>query len=225
MLTRAGVALPGDVVELVVAVEVHLVRRACQVGALPEAVGDIPVAGRGEQRHEPVVVADDAVEHPPRRDATRPADHGRDPVGALLRALLVQLEDDADAAGWHARIDAEQDPHRKLRAFAEWTSVMLSTSKAVIAAAQGATSDPAMVELRQQGDEHRREALRKLLSPMVDSLRQDITEQQALHSAWILTGVDLYLNATEGCGWSDTEYQQWLADLLETQLLGTSVTG
>jgi AcrR family transcriptional regulator len=140
--------------------------------------------------------------------------------GGVLRALLAQLEEDADAAGWRARIDAEPDPHRKLDAFAAWTTAMFSTSRAVIAAAQGASDDPAMTQLRRQGDQHRREALRRLLSAMADNLRDDISGQQAVDRAWMLTGVELYLNAVDGCGWSDTDYQRWLAGLLRSQLLG-----
>ena len=37
--------------------------------------------------------------------------------------------------------------------------------------------------------------------------------------AWILTGVEPYLGATEGCGWSDQEYEEWLTALLQEQLL------
>ena len=71
VLARALVGRAGDVVELVVPVEVHLVRRAGQVGARLEPVGDVGVAGGGEQRDEPVVVADDAVEHGARPGCAR----------------------------------------------------------------------------------------------------------------------------------------------------------
>lgn len=144
--------------------------------------------------------------------------------GAILRALLTQLEEDADATGWRARIDAAQDPPAKLRAFAGWTTAMLSTSSSVIAAAQQASSDPAMTELRRQGDQHRRRALRQLVATIADRLRPDLTEQQALDRAWMLTGVELYANATGGCGWTDAEYQRWLTELLHSQLLDRAPT-
>jgi hypothetical protein len=35
----------------------------------------------------------------------------------------------------------------------------------------------------------------------------------------LLTGVDLYLAATEGCGWGDGAYARWLTSLLVHQLL------
>jgi hypothetical protein len=46
-----------------------------------------------------------------------------------------------------------------------------------------------------------------------------LTERRALDRAWILTGVELYLNATDGCGWSDADYERWLSALLREQLL------
>ena len=90
VLARARVRRAGEVVELVVPVEVHLVPGAVELGAGLEPVGDVGVAGRREQGDEPVVVADDAVEDLPGRDVAGPADHRRHAVGALpVRVLLV----------------------------------------------------------------------------------------------------------------------------------------
>lgn len=36
----------------------------------------------------------------------------------------------------------------------------------------------------------------------------------------MLTGVELYLGATDGCGWPDADYERWLTGLLQEQLLG-----
>jgi len=35
----------------------------------------------------------------------------------------------------------------------------------------------------------------------------------------MLTGLELYLAATDGCGWSDDHYERWLAATLGEQLL------
>ena len=43
--------------------------------------------------------------------------------------------------------------------------------------------------------------------------------------AWILTGAELYLAATEGAGWTDPQYASWLAGLLVSQLLGPAAAG
>ena len=52
-------------------------------------------------------------------------------------------------------------------------------------------------------------------------MRPDITELVAVDRAWMLTGLDLYLAAVEGCGWTDAEYATWLGALLREQILGT----
>jgi AcrR family transcriptional regulator len=140
--------------------------------------------------------------------------------GALLRALLDQMEENADAALWRERIAADPDPRGKLTAFAQWSAGLFAGSKAVITAAQGA-NDPAILELRAEADGHRRAALDALVGTLGASgtLRAGLSHRRAVDRAWILTGVEPYLGATEGCGWSDTAYAKWLADLLVSQLL------
>lgn len=141
--------------------------------------------------------------------------------GAILRALLAQLEENADAAGWRARINTEPGPRSKLTAFAQWSAGLFASSKAVIAAAQGAASDPALLELRVVADGHRRTALDALVGALADSgaLRAGLSRSQAVDRAWVLTGVELYFGVTDGCGWSDPAYAEWLAELLISQLL------
>jgi AcrR family transcriptional regulator len=141
--------------------------------------------------------------------------------GAILRALLSRLEEDAGAAEWRARIAAANDPAGKLAGFAQWTAAMLSTSKATITAAQGAADDPAIIDMKAEADRHRRQALTSLVDGLADRgvLASGLTRQRAVDRAWMLTGVEIYFAATDGCGWSDAEYASWLADLLVSQLL------
>ncbi len=142
--------------------------------------------------------------------------------GAIVRALLMQMEVGADSAGWAQRIAEETDPRRKLAAFAQWTTALLSSSKSLIQATNGAASDPGMFELRDEGDRHRREGLRAVIVSLAgtEALAAGLSEERALDRAWMLTGVELYLGATDGCGWTNLAYQEWLAELLQQQLLG-----
>ncbi|HLH47688.1 MAG TPA: TetR/AcrR family transcriptional regulator [Acidimicrobiales bacterium] len=144
--------------------------------------------------------------------------------GAIVRSLLAQLEEDADAAGWRARIAGEDDPRRKLAYFAQWSGAFFSLSRAVVVAARDAAGDPAIVELRDHGDAHRRQALRSLLESIRPALGPDLSAEAALDRAWILTGLELYLAAVEGCGWSGEGYVEWLTGLLHTQLLRPAPT-
>lgn len=141
--------------------------------------------------------------------------------GAILKALLAQLEDDAGAQIWRERIAAASDPRHQLEAFAEWSAAMFSTSKTAIVAAQGAGGDPAIAEVKAEADRHRREALDDLVANLSrrGALRPRLAGKHAVDRAWMLTGVELYLAATDGCGWSDTEYAAWLGGMLVSQLL------
>lgn len=138
---------------------------------------------------------------------------------AIVGTLLAQLEEDADSAGWRARIADERDPRRKLAGFAEWSAAFFSSSRPVVVAARGAAGDPAIVQLQEQGNAHRREALHALLTSIGPDLRSDLPLEAAVDRAWILTGLELYLAATEACGWSDAAYTTWLTALLHDQLL------
>jgi len=141
--------------------------------------------------------------------------------GAIVSALASQFEVDADAAGWRARIEECTDPATLLQTFAQWTCALLSTSRETIAAVQAAAADPAITQLRDVGDQHRRRALAGLVGRIAgyQALRGDLSEQRAVDRAWMLTGVELYLAATGGCGWSDVDYENWLSDVLQQQLL------
>jgi AcrR family transcriptional regulator len=140
---------------------------------------------------------------------------------AIVRALLERMEDDAGAAEWRNRIAAADDPAAKLEAFAHWSASMFATSKAIITAAQGAFGDPALLELRAEGDRHRRLGVTALVDTLADrgDLAVGLSRQQAVDRAWMLTGVELYLAATDGCGWADADYAGWLTGLLVHQLL------
>ena len=141
--------------------------------------------------------------------------------GAIVTALTSQFEADADAAGWRRRLEEATDPASLLQTFAQWTCALLSTSKETIAAVQAAAADPAIAELKVVGDQHRRQALESLIRRIADyqALPGELSEQRAVDRAWMLTGVELYLAATDGCGWSDLDYENWLGDLLRQQLL------
>lgn len=141
--------------------------------------------------------------------------------GAIVRALLEQMEHDSDSTGWVQRIAQAPTPHATLAAFAQWNTALFSSSKAIIQATAGAAADPAINELREEGDRHRRDGLRTVISALArdSALSAQLSEEHALDRAWMLTCVELYLSATDTCGWSDTEYEQWLTALLQQQLL------
>lgn len=138
--------------------------------------------------------------------------------GAIVLALLTQLETDAGAAEWRARIAAAPTAQGKLRAWAGWTAAMLSPGRDFAPVMQEAVAEPAMAELKAQGDAHRREALTGLVSSMAAGLRPGLPVERAIDRAWILTGIEVYL-AAAASGWTDEEYADWLGETLCAQLL------
>lgn len=141
--------------------------------------------------------------------------------GAIMKALMSEFETAADVADWDARIQAEDDPAGKLRLFAEWSAHIFTTSRAVILAAADATSDPAIVELKADGDRRRRHGVRRLVASLAatGALAPGLSRARATDRAWALSGLELYLATTVECGWSAASYANWLGDLLVTQLL------
>ena len=96
------------------------------------------------------------------------------------------MEDDAGAAQWRDRITAQDDPAAKLEAFAHWSAAMFATSKTTITATLGAIGDPAILELRDEANRHRRQALTALVGTLADrgALTAGLSQQQAVDRAW-----------------------------------------
>lgn len=138
---------------------------------------------------------------------------------ALVRAILEQMEESADAAAWRARIAQEQEPARILAAFAQWTRAFFEASSPSFSIAREAMSE--LTDLAAKGDEHRRRALAALVQRLagMGALRPGLSEPLATDRAWLLTGIQTYLDATERCGWTPAAYADWLADTLAQQIL------
>lgn len=138
---------------------------------------------------------------------------------ALARAIVDQMEESAEAGTWRERIAAEQEPERVLAAFAQWTRALFEASSPSLAIAQEAAAE--LTELARQGDQHRRRALASLLERLdqTGALRPGLPLTVAVDRAWIVTSIQTYVHAVEGCGWSPDAYAEWLAETLATQVL------
>lgn len=142
--------------------------------------------------------------------------------GEIMRELINRLEAEAGAEDWSARIDAEADPRRKLDQYAAWHRDLFSTGRDVLAAALHAGGDPAVAQLLEHGYRSSQAWLEPIVAALADAdaLAPGLTRQDAIDRGWILTSVEVYFRATDGRGWTDDHYQQWLAQLLRQQLLG-----
>lgn len=137
----------------------------------------------------------------------------------VARALVEQMEESAEATAWRERLAAEQEPRFILRAFAEWTRAFFAASMPQLMAAREVTAE--MEDLAAEGNARRREGLAALIARLArnQAIRSDLTEREAVDRAWLVTGLETYLNATVGCHWSQDDYTTWLTETLSQQLL------
>ncbi|MET0872540.1 MAG: TetR/AcrR family transcriptional regulator [Paeniglutamicibacter terrestris] len=139
----------------------------------------------------------------------------------IVRELIDCLETEADGDKWRDRITDEPEPERKLEIYAAWHRVFFSTGKDVLRAATYAGDDPAVLDLRAQGDSNALAWLAPIIKALSEAklLAPGLDSQHALDRALLLSSVELYFRATTGRNWTDNEYQQWLTESLRQQLL------
>ncbi|BFO18090.1 hypothetical protein SHKM778_44780 [Streptomyces sp. KM77-8] len=139
---------------------------------------------------------------------------------AIIVAMLGELAAAADREGWDRRIQQETDPRRKLALCASFLRKLYANSRDVWTAAINASSDPSVVELKEQGERDSRQSLEPVIASLADAgaLRDDLTPESAVERAWMLSALELYFRAGR-LGWSDDEYESWLAESLAHQLL------
>jgi hypothetical protein len=138
-----------------------------------------------------------------------------------VRELVGRLEAEANGKDWLSRITDEPDPGRKLDLYAAWHRVLFSSGKDVLRAATYAGDDPAVLDLRAQGDANAQVWLTPIIEALADAklLAPGLDAQRALDRALLLSSVELYFRATSGRNWTDDEYQHWLTEALRQQLL------
>ncbi|MDO5500293.1 MAG: TetR/AcrR family transcriptional regulator [Propionibacteriaceae bacterium] len=142
--------------------------------------------------------------------------------GAIVSALVTGMEADAGSLQWLEKMNAEPDPGRRLEYFARWTAAFFSATAATDGFLREAATDPAVVELREEGDRRRRAGVTRLVEGIAaqGALAPGLSIIAAVDQAWMLTGLELYLAARDGCGWPAEAYAEWLGELLRSQLLG-----
>lgn len=141
--------------------------------------------------------------------------------GGLVGAMLEELEEAADQAGWEARIRAETDPVRQLHLFVTWIRTLFEAGAPVIRAATDARSDPDVAAMMAQGDANRLGATSELAEYWKECgvLRPGLEPPEAARTLWLLTSAEQFLLATDRLGWSPAKYERWLAALASHVIL------
>jgi AcrR family transcriptional regulator len=141
--------------------------------------------------------------------------------GGIVGEMLEDLEESVDLDAWVARIIAEREPHRQLRIFVSWNRTLCEEGAPILQAAVAARHEPDVAAMAERGDENRRSGTTQLTQTWSSkgALRQGLGPNDAAEILWLLTSVEQYLLATDGLGWSPDQYEQWLGDLLDLELL------
>lgn len=127
------------------------------------------------------------------------------------------------ARPWYQEALLEPDPARSLRLHARNVGRIHQRAAGLNEVLRhAAAADAELVELWQASEDRRRIAA----STMIDSvmtkgpLRPGLDRDTAVDVLWVLTASETYLRLVRGRGWTDQQYQDWLADTYRDQFLG-----
>lgn len=144
-----------------------------------------------------------------------------DSKAGLVVSMLEDMEENIGIGDQLREVFDEADPYQLLKMFISVHCDLFKNSADVLRAAMRAIEDPGVAALVAQGDSHRRQVIDWLTSRWQEAgiLRQGLTPQAAGDRLWLLTTVEGYLSAVDRLGWTLEEYETWLADLAERELL------
>ncbi|HSJ29636.1 MAG TPA: TetR/AcrR family transcriptional regulator [Acidimicrobiia bacterium] len=141
--------------------------------------------------------------------------------GGVVRAMLEDLEESADQAGWEARIRAEPHPHRQLGLFVTWICTLFEVGAPILRASIPAMGDPDVSEFHARGDANRLGGATALTQhwAQIGALRRGLDPTDAAHRLWLLTSPQQFLLAIDVLGWTPDAYAGWLTETLQRELL------
>jgi len=139
----------------------------------------------------------------------------------VVAAIFEDLKETAGQAARVAEMVAEEDPRKQLRLFVSWIRTLFEQGAPLIQAALDARSAPEVGALIDSEDQNRYRGTGEITEIWARKgvLRDDLEQDEAANLLWLLTSVEQYLLATDKLGWNADEYEKWLGDLLERELL------
>ncbi|HEX9043530.1 MAG TPA: helix-turn-helix domain-containing protein [Candidatus Limnocylindrales bacterium] len=143
---------------------------------------------------------------------------------AILEEVRVAWIEESDVAALHAAALATPDPRARLRAAAHWTRRQFELGHDVIAAYQEASRvDEEAAAVWRRALRGREEALRQLVDSLGDAVRRELSPRRALDAYIALTLPELFGTLVVDRDWTPDDYERWLADCLERELLADRV--
>lgn len=142
----------------------------------------------------------------------------------IISLICEMWLDQARARELAEDVLAEPEPGRRLRGAAAWLRALYSAGFDVVTIFEGATDESpqtrALLRAKLAG---RNEVMDAMIASLRDDLRVPMREAQAVYRALAAPGV--YRELVEESGWTPEQFERWVGDALERQLLGDGGTG
>jgi AcrR family transcriptional regulator len=134
---------------------------------------------------------------------------------SLICDLWLQRAGAVDLAG---DVLAETDPAAKLRKAAHWLTNLYSAGFDVVLIFEAATDESAETRaLLRSKLAGRNQVMDAIIASMEKDLKMPLKQAQAVYRALAAPGV--YRELVDESGWTEAEFEQWVTDSLQRQLL------
>ncbi len=138
----------------------------------------------------------------------------------ILQAIREKWHQESRQRDIYQQAMKQLDPKRRLELAAYATRRQWETSGAMMTIYQAAAAvDPDAAAELSTALKGRRTFITHFIGDMAEQLRPDITLTRAVALFYALTQPTIYQELVEGDGWSPEEYEAWLAETLQQQLL------
>jgi AcrR family transcriptional regulator len=138
----------------------------------------------------------------------------------ILQAIREKWHQESRQRDIYRQAMEQLDPKRRLELAAYATRRQWETSGAMMTIYQAAAAvDPDAAAELSTALKGRRTFITHFIGDMAEQLRPDITLTRAVAIFYALTQPTIYQELVEGDGWSPEEYEAWLAETLQQQLL------
>jgi AcrR family transcriptional regulator len=138
----------------------------------------------------------------------------------ILQAIREKWHQESRQRDIYQQAMEQLDPKRRLELAAYATRRQWETSGAMMTIYQAAAAvDPDAAAELSTALKGRRTFITHFIGDMAEQLRPDITLTRAVAIFYALTQPTIYQELVEGDGWSPEEYEAWLAETLQQQLL------
>jgi AcrR family transcriptional regulator len=141
----------------------------------------------------------------------------------ILQAIREKWHQESGQRDIYQQALEQSDPKRRLELAAHATRRQWETGSVMITIYQAAAAlDPDAAAELATALQGRRTFLKHFIDEMAEQLHPDLSPARAIALFYTLTQPTIYQDLVGGEGWETLEYEVWLAETLQQQLLSSS---